>query len=138
MEDLRGYAQIGKKKQDHPLPPPVSKTWFMGRGAEEIAAFAIGMSETLNLEKNAEKGAWHGLRAYDLREKLREEIQEVEFAMKAAAPNNTAHLTDEQREMRLRELASECFDAANVLMMICDCYGALGIHPATKGGSGGQ
>lgn len=109
-----------------------TKAWFMGRGRSELAAFADGISETLNLEKNVAKGGWSSMRPYDLREKLREECEEVEFAMKAAAPGNTAHLTEEQKESRLRLLAGECFDLAVVCMMILDNYGALKTSEATS------
>lgn len=81
------------------------------RGFKPVMNFAMEMLTTLNTDKNARKSHWESMTIKELREKLREEREEVDRELDEIEAGNAE---------RWAFLADEMIDEANVAMMIHD------------------
>ena len=73
---------------------------------EHVIAFAAAIQR--ELDNNRHKGGWHGCQISWLRKRLKQELGELERAVKSKQPADV--------------VLSEAADAANFAMMIADNY----------------
>jgi hypothetical protein len=95
-----------------------------GRGVQEVANFARCIVHTLNLPKNYGKPGWKFMTPCEMRDKLKEEFEELMYDLCRLHRVNGYTSAHELTEIK-KAIAAEATDLGAVCMMIADNVGGL-------------
>jgi hypothetical protein len=94
-------------------------------GENEVKKFAEAMIETLNEPKNLAKGGWEGCSFNYLFGRLKDETDELYWAVNAIEQAKKSEFSQELLKSIAKQLLKEATDIANFAMMIANNAGTL-------------